>query len=249
MSLKISRLFLAEMTSTIRYNTMRLPGKNILIIDDDQSHRLLLRKILENAGSLVDEASAVKLALTLIQSKLPDLVILDLNMPEHDGFIFLKFRIQNRLLHSIPVLVLSSSTNKPIIEKALALGANQFLEKPLIANLVLQKLRYLFYSQEHFSYTFPQDKTPLVTAEINGNIIGHSENQFKISSPTKFEKNKPVQILLESFSKLGGSTIVGKIENRRIEINEGLYEQILTLVGMSKEEKERFREWEQNLPQ
>jgi len=226
---------------------MKLHGKKILIIDDDDSLRLLLRRILESAGCVVDEAENVRLALNKVQAQLPDLIILDLNMPEHDGFTLLKFRAQNLLMHGIPILVLSATADKTIINRALAMGANQFLEKPLKANLVLQKLQHLFYSQKHFTYQFPADQLPSVTAEMNALITEHAEGHLKISSVAKFERGKPLQIMLENYIQSGGSVLVGKVDNRKIETDEGLYGQVLTLVGLNKEEKERLREWQRSL--
>jgi CheY-like chemotaxis protein len=226
---------------------MRLPGKNILVVDDDPSLRMLLGKILDTVGCNVDEAPSVRVAIQRIEKKLPDLIILDLSMPEHDGFILLKFREQNKLLQSIPVLVLSSSTEQSIVDRALAMGASQFLEKPLRANQVLQKLRFLFYSQEHFSYRYPEGSEPSVTSEVKASITGFSENQLKIKSSVKFSNSSPLVLQIDNYKKFGGSDIVGRIDNRKVDLDDGLYGQYLTFVGLSQEEKEKIQAWGKTL--
>ncbi len=226
---------------------MKIPGKTILIIDDDTSLRMLSRKILETAGCIVEEAERVRDALYKIQTMLPDLIILDLNMPEHSGFIFLKARAQNVRMAGIPVIVLSGSNTQSTVEKALALGANQFLEKPLKANLLLQKIRALFYSQQHSSYHFPEKDIPTVTAEINALITGHADGLLRISSITKFDKGTHLKVKIETYQKTGGTVLNSRVENRRLDISEGLYSQVVSLVGLSQEEKEKMQEWELNL--
>lgn len=218
-----------------------------MIVDDDASLRVLLRKILETAGSSVDEAESVRVALQRIEASLPDLIVLDLSMPEHDGFTFLKVRAQSRVMQGIPVLVLSSSTGASVVEKALALGANQFLEKPLRANLVLQKIRHLFYSAEVLSYTFPEDREPSVTAEVKGTIAGLSENQVQISSPVKFSVGAPLRLKLDAFMAATGGELVTRVDNRQSVFDEGLYSQELTFMGMTEEEKKKFLEWTRNI--
>jgi CheY-like chemotaxis protein len=226
---------------------MGLPGKNILIVDDDASLRVLLRKILETAGCAVDEAESVRVAIQRIDASLPDLIILDLSMPEHDGFTFLKVRAQSRVMQAIPVLVLSSSSGPSVVEKALAMGANQFLDKPLRANAVLQKVRQLFYAQEVFSYTYPAGQEPSISAEVRGTIAGLSENQIRLSSPVKFSVGSPLLLKLEHFLKWGGWELVGRVDNRKGDLDEGLYLQHVTFMGMTPDEKKKFLEWERTV--
>lgn len=222
---------------------MRLPGKTILIVDDDAALRVLLRKILENTGCEVVEAESVRVAIQRIEAKLPDLIVLDLSMPEHDGFTFLKVRGASKVMRAIPVLVLSSSAAPSVVEKALALGANQFLDKPLRANLVLQKIRHLFYSAEVLSYTFPEGKELAVNAEVKGEIAGISENQVKVCTPVKFSSGVPLHMKLESFIRAGGWEVVARIDNRQGDFSGGVYAQHATFMGMTPEEKKKFLDW------
>jgi CheY-like chemotaxis protein len=225
----------------------KTPGKTILIVDDDPTCRNLVRKILESAGYRVTEAEGVRAGLKQVQENRPDLIILDLNMPEHDGFTFLKFRAQNNLTAAIPVLVFSGNKDKASVERALALGANQFLGKPIVASQLLQKLRLLFYSKESVSYQFPPDQSPVLQAEINALTVGCSESQLKISGIAKFDPGSPLQIQNESYIRSTGTTLIGRVDNKRVEIEEDLYSQIVTLVGLTPEEKERFLAWQRNL--
>jgi CheY-like chemotaxis protein len=226
---------------------MRLVGKKILIIDDDPELRTLLRKVVENAGSTVMEAGGVKEALKVVEAGLPDLITLDLSMPENDGFDFLKFRQMNRYLRTIPVLVLSGANKNKIIDKAMAMGADQFLEKPFKAYLVLQKLRYLFFSADHFVYRIPEDTDNVAKVRMNGLVIGHSEAQLKISSAVRFFRGKPITLEVLEYIKAGGAPLAARVDNKVIDIEEGQYRQVVSLMGVSQEEKERLYQWRKHL--
>lgn len=223
------------------------PGKTILIVDDDPSCRKLVRKILEGVGYQVLDAESVRDALNQIQTNHPDLVVLDLGMPEHDGFTFLKFRAQNTLTASIPVLVFSLTKDDNTVERALAMGANQFLGKPIVASQLLQKLKFLLYSQETSSYQFPADQAPVVQAEINALVVACSEGQLKVSGVAKLDPGSPLRIQSESYLRAGGTLLIGRVDNKRVEIEQDLYSQVVSIIGLSPEEKERFLDWQRSL--
>jgi CheY-like chemotaxis protein len=86
---------------------------NILLIDDEEDIREAVREVLEDHGYCVRVASNGKEALEfLVKREVPSLILLDLNMPEMDGFEFLKEIRKKRDLAKIPVLVLTASGEK-----------------------------------------------------------------------------------------------------------------------------------------
>ena len=103
--------------------------KKITVIEDDE---ILLKAInieLLSSGFEVFSATNGEAGLELIKSKKPDLIILDLVMPKMDGFEVLKLLQNNKKLDKIPVIVLSNLSQKEEVDKAMALGANDFFEK------------------------------------------------------------------------------------------------------------------------
>ena len=87
---------------------------SVAIIDDNELDRLLVKRILQNNKPYrVFEASGGLEGITLVESRLPDLVILDLNMPEVDGFMVLDRLKQNPATKNIPVVVISAKELTP----------------------------------------------------------------------------------------------------------------------------------------
>ncbi len=127
-------------------------SRRILAIDDEEPNVLLLRALLEREGysdihCLTDPGSAMQAYVDLE----PDLVLLDLMMPEVDGFELLEaFGRHNRNEEFRPVLVLTADTTLKARRRALALGAKDFVAKPFdvievalrISNLLETRILY-----------------------------------------------------------------------------------------------------------
>ena len=109
----------------------------IMVVDDEPDIRDLVREILEDEGYAVVVAEDVKTAREVISEKLPDLVLLDIWMPEQDGVSLLKeWRDQGSL--KFPVVMISGHGTVETAVEATRLGAVDFIEKPLsLARLLL----------------------------------------------------------------------------------------------------------------
>jgi two-component system chemotaxis response regulator CheY len=115
------------------------PRKRVLIVDDAGLVRLYYRDILEKAGYHVDEAlNGVEAIEKLLQSMV-DVIIVDVNMPQMDGFSFLKvLRRQQLPLSSTPAIIASTESQPQDMRAATAAGANHYLIKPLRAETLLE---------------------------------------------------------------------------------------------------------------
>ncbi len=226
---------------------MKFADRQIMLIDDDEVLRTLLTRVLTVAGCTVQACSSIKEALGQLKSSTPDLVILDLNMPEFDGFAFLKIRFQNKILSAIPVLVLSGTKNKADVQRALELGADQFVEKPLESRIILQKLRYIFSSKSQQVYRFPAGSSPSVEAEIQGVVVQQAIGRLRVESQAKFHPGKSLQISVDQYLKASGQPLVCKIDDAPTELNDGFYRTLLSVVGMEPNEKKHFESWQKSL--
>lgn len=111
---------------------MAEPRARILIVDDAALVRLYYRRILEGAGYQVEEALNGLEALERLLKTLPDVVIVDVNMPQMDGFTFLATLRQRPLpAGGIPALVASTEASANDRLAARAAGANGYLVKPI----------------------------------------------------------------------------------------------------------------------
>ena len=106
------------------------PGARVLIVDDSQVVRRITMRALANDGYVLTEAGNGREALELIRRDTPDLVILDLVMPELDGLDVLKALRASPTTASLPVLMLTSETDESSTRAGFDVGATDYLTKP-----------------------------------------------------------------------------------------------------------------------
>jgi CheY-like chemotaxis protein len=107
-----------------------LRGCHILVVDDDPDLRTLVNKALSQDGHIVSEASSGQEALALIDAQAPDLLVLDLLMPEQGGLEVLKVLRSRPATAALPVLVLTALDDEVNTRAGFDLGATDYLTKP-----------------------------------------------------------------------------------------------------------------------
>ena len=104
----------------------------ILIVDDETNIRLMLRTTLRTEGYAIREAADGRAALKVVHQEVPDLMLLDLSMPQMDGIGVLQ-ELKNLTPSQKPrIIVLTAHGSIPMAVKATRLGAIDFLEKPIL---------------------------------------------------------------------------------------------------------------------
>jgi DNA-binding response OmpR family regulator len=104
---------------------------SILVTDDQSNIRMMVRTALESEGYEVREAANGRQALDALAQSTPDLMVLDLNMPELDGMAVLEQMKTLALLKKPRVIILTAYGSIPTAVKAMQLGACDFVEKPV----------------------------------------------------------------------------------------------------------------------
>lgn len=115
----------------------------ILIVDDGATIRLLVRQALEQAGFIVEEAHNGKVALELLVRTHPDLVLLDVIMPEMDGFQTCAALRRTPQGEHLPIVMLTGLEDEASIDRAYEAGATDFITKPINGVLLSHRVRYL----------------------------------------------------------------------------------------------------------
>lgn len=112
------------------FSTLKTNGKpsTILIVDDDDSIRSLLEQELGEAGYLIEQATNGKLALECIRKNRPDLIILDVMMPEMNGFDVAAILKNDPQTMDIPIIILSIVQDKA---RGFRIGVDRYLTKPI----------------------------------------------------------------------------------------------------------------------
>lgn len=105
--------------------------KTVLIVEDHDDTRDMLRIALETEGyKVVTAANGVKL-LPLVREKVPDLILLDIMMPWVDGFELAKAIKDNDDLMQIPIFFITAKINPEDIELGFRVGAAEYIQKPI----------------------------------------------------------------------------------------------------------------------
>lgn len=147
--------FVVLMTK-LRPHLQRFGPKKILIVDDDLDLRetfdLAFRQEDYDVLSAKDGAEAMDILNCLSEEDLPDLIILDYQMPRMDGVTFSHLKAQDLKLAPIPVVLLSASGDKPEVRaKTLA---DAYIEKPLELNRLLELAHHFIYRVETARFSF-----------------------------------------------------------------------------------------------
>jgi CheY-like chemotaxis protein len=111
----------------------------ILLVDDDRQVLRYLKTALEEGGYEVTATTSGKQAIAFIKERMPDLLILDLHMPEPDGFDLLK--TERSKFPYLRILVISGYLHGALLEAARIFGAIATLEKPVSPEALIGKVR------------------------------------------------------------------------------------------------------------
>jgi CheY-like chemotaxis protein len=119
------------------------PTGTVLIVDDDPKLREYIRVNLEMEGYAVKEAGSAEEGLAVLDESTPDLVLLDVMMPEVDGWEMLR-RVQERHgVGGIPVIMFSGKVDKGAAEEATSRGAQGFIGKPFNPHELIDQTKQL----------------------------------------------------------------------------------------------------------
>lgn len=162
----------------------------ILVIDDEiQIRRLLHLNLVSNNYNII-EAENGAMGLELAASHHPDLIILDLGLPDKDGIEVLK---DLRLWSNIPVIILSVRNSENDIVTALDSGANDYLTKPFNSNELLARIRASLRQQFH-ELSSPVFKSGKLEVDLNLRTVKRNDEIIKLTATeyallTLFTKN------------------------------------------------------------
>jgi len=181
------------------------PGQ-MLVVDDNRVNRLLLTRALEQNDHKVSNAENGKVAMEMLRAKSYDVILLDIDMPEMNGFEVLEAMLQDEELRYLPVIMTSASDELDRVVKCIEMGAEDYLVKPLNpvllrarVNASLEKKR-LRDEQRKLFRTFA---TPQVAEQLlrNGFSLGGKYVTASImfadirSFTTLSEKQEPSEII------------------------------------------------------
>jgi DNA-binding response OmpR family regulator len=114
--------------------------RKILCIDDSETALILLDYALNEAGYQTVLARSADEAIKILNTLIPDLILLDLSMPDISGYEFLEMRIKLKI-EKVPIIIISAYDSRESILRTRNLGATDFVSKPLRIEQVLEKVK------------------------------------------------------------------------------------------------------------
>lgn len=116
-------------------------SKKLLVIDDSETNVLLLKSIFDDVeGIQVSVLLNSRLAIKKISELKPHLILLDIMMPDMDGFTILAIVKNDDKLKNIPVIVVSAKDDQVDVDRAMSLGALDYVKKPFGIDLLYTKV-------------------------------------------------------------------------------------------------------------
>lgn len=151
----------------------------ILVVDDEPPIRKLLRVGLGTQGYAVSEASCAKVAILQVREERPDLILLDLGLPDIAGHDLLRQWRDEGL--DLPIVILSSRTDETGIVKALELGADDYVTKPFGMNELVARIRVALRHRLQQQGEKPIFQTGGLSVDLVRRIVRLDEKEVKLS--------------------------------------------------------------------
>ena len=151
----------------------------VLVVDDEPAIRRFLRTSLASQGHSVLEADSGHAAMTAFQRNAVDLVVLDLGLPELDGFQIIKNLRDSG--SAVPIIVLSSRVDESGKVKALDLGADDYVTKPFGMDELLARIRTAVRHRLQQEGERPVFRTGDLTVDLVRRIVTAHDEEVKLT--------------------------------------------------------------------
>jgi two-component system, cell cycle response regulator DivK len=106
-------------------------GTKILYVEDNPENRMLIRRVLQAEGYQVLEADNAANALKMLQKQQPDLILMDINLPEVDGYTLTNQIKSLPGMDTVPIVALTANVMKGDRERTLNAGCDGYIQKPV----------------------------------------------------------------------------------------------------------------------
>jgi CheY-like chemotaxis protein len=172
-------------------------GTTILAVDDVGANLITIKHILAGYYELCVAKSA-EAGLEVLNRTKVDLVLLDIEMPEIDGFDFFAKMSQNPAQKFIPVIFVTANATKNIIERAIKVGAKDYIVKPVNPDILLQKIKSSLHPNQSLlnSIAELQDACTSGKTDLANSLFGEL-----LRESAKVDKTTEISAMIETIGK------------------------------------------------
>jgi two-component system cell cycle response regulator DivK len=103
----------------------------VLYIEDNLDNLILVRRVLRAAGFELLEATSAEEGIAMAEKHLPDLILMDINMPEMDGLTATMHLRENPALRHVPIVALTANVMRNVLDQVMASGCDGYIVKPI----------------------------------------------------------------------------------------------------------------------
>jgi DNA-binding response OmpR family regulator len=217
----------------------------IILVDDDHDILNLGRVLLSQAGHHVITATGAVEAIELMNQFGCDAVITDANMPHHSGYDLLRTIRKSEKWMSLPVAMLTGRKEKKDVERAVELGVDDYIVKPVDPMLFLKKVEHLLSLTSNEKPEIDVTRANLQskgTMSVPVELRSISELGIVLKTPLKLQTNSMVHIEIEIFNELECPTPMVKVLSS-IGLDDGTFENRMLFVGIPETTLKKIREW------
>ncbi len=152
-------------SSAVHHPEPAHPGQHILLVEDNPINRKVVINLLEKAGHRVDFAENGQQAVEALQSRQYNLVLMDIQMPEMDGYeATLQIRAAETNAHHTPIIAMTAHVMAADLERCMAVGMDGYISKPVKPSEIMEVI-------DHWSVPIPPAKA---TSPLNPNMLAPS---------------------------------------------------------------------------
>jgi len=207
-----------EIPNTAAAHAPRLSRGSVLVVDDEEQNRTLLHDSLEAHGYEITEAANGLEALERVAERLPDVILLDVMMPQMDGFEVCRRLKQHPITAHVPILMVTALSERKERLMGIAAGANDFLNKPVDMQDVTLRVRNAIHGKHlHDQLQAEQRKSESLLLSIFPHAIAE---RMKQGETTIAESHPDVTVMLADL--VGFTTLSAHI--RPVEVVQFLNE-------------------------
>lgn len=207
-------------------------AKTILVVDDDEDIRKILAKLLGAQGFHVLSAEGPDEARTLL-SQVPHVILTDLHMEPVDGFQFIRDLRGNPATKKTPLLVLSALNDFPSVKKAIALGVNDYILKPVVAPLLIRKIKKVLFHQDFLHWDAPPGEEIDGEIVVDAKITSLGETGYQITGPFKLTPEKDLIVEAADFQQMELSRFPQRASQlMKTYQKDGKFQNDITFIGI-----------------
>lgn len=153
--------------------------QTILYVEDNLENQLLVRRILESDGYKIIIAEDGLSGIHKAQEYEPDLILMDINLPNMDGYAATRRIKSIKKLKDVPVVALTANVLEGAREKVLAAGCNGYLQKPIDIDLLLERVQEFLKDPRAAAEQIPDEDKLIYIEDFASDLVGKLESQVQ----------------------------------------------------------------------